>query len=198
MLYQNADSEYTVIVVIALVAIVVFMLMLIATFAIFRSERKTKTAAPSKDELESGSPAVGDTILLPEDRTTTEVRPTSAIKVRSLAAGSAGLFSIDRRKDTSASGQGATIEKLSKDIKTLNWVACFTIASYIAFLGYDRLQYTLFPLLQLPGYYWFAKILPIISPTCIAVAWLRLTGIKWPQALLLFLFVPVGVFVISI
>ena len=123
-------------------------------------------------ELESGSPAVGNTILLPEDRTT-EVRPTSEIKALSLDAG------------------------LTRDIKILNWVVCLIIASYVAFLGYDRLQHYLFLLLQLSSYFYgFAIILAFISPTCIAVAWLRLTGVRWRQALLLFPFVPVGVQVI--
>ena len=86
-----------------------------------------------------------------------------------------------------------TVEQL----KTLNWGACCIIAAFVAFLGYDRLQRFLLPLFQIPGYYyWSANILAIISPICIAVAWLRLTGVTWPQALRLFLFVPVGVLVL--
>lgn len=71
------------------------------------------------------------------------------------------------------------------------------IASYVAFLGYSRIQQILAPPFPIPIYfYWFAQTLTIISPTCIAVAWLRLTGMKWPPALLLFLYVPVGFMII--
>jgi len=71
------------------------------------------------------------------------------------------------------------------------------IASYVAFLGYSRIQQILAPPFPIPIYfYWFAQTLTIISPTCIAVAWLRLTGMKWPPALLLFLYVLVGFMII--
>jgi hypothetical protein len=71
------------------------------------------------------------------------------------------------------------------------------IASYVAFLGFSRIQQILAPPFPIPLYfYWFAQTLAIISPTCIAVAWLRLTGWHWRPALLLFPYVPVGVIII--
>ena len=84
-----------------------------------------------------------------------------------------------------------------ESLKRFNWAACYAIASFVAYSGYDRLQHFMLPLFQIPGYYyWSAYIFAILSPACIAVAWLRLTGAPWRQALQLFLFVPVGAFVI--
>ena len=81
--------------------------------------------------------------------------------------------------------------------QTLNWWACCIIASFVAFFGYDHVQRTLLPLFQVPGYYyWSAYILAILSPVCVAVAWLRLIGVRWRRTLALFLFVPMGAFVI--
>jgi hypothetical protein len=104
-------------------------------------------------------------------------------------------FSQDKPEREPTARQGAILESL----KTLNWGACWIIASFVAFLGYDHLQQALLPLFQVPNYYsWSAYILAIMSPACVGVAWLRLTGVQWRQALGLFLFVPVGAFVIWI
>jgi hypothetical protein len=82
-------------------------------------------------------------------------------------------------------------------LKTLNWGACCIIASVLAFSGYQHVQRVLLPLFQVPGYYyWSAYILAVLSPVCIAVAWLRLTGLGWRWSLGLFFCVPVGAFVI--
>jgi len=83
--------------------------------------------------------------------------------------------------------------------QTLKWEASFILASSVAYLGYFRVQNILAPPLPIPAYiYWALQILAILSPSCIAVAWLRWTGVKWWQSLLLFLFVPVGVFTIHL
>ena len=77
--------------------------------------------------------------------------------------------------------------------QTLKWEAGLILASIVAFLGYFRLQEILAPPLPIPAYiYWVLKILAIISPTCIAVSWLRWNGVKWWQSLLLFPLVPLG------
>ena len=82
-------------------------------------------------------------------------------------------------------------------IKTLNWWTCCIVATLVAYLGYDHLEHTLLSVFEVSGYYyWSAFILAILSPACLAVAWLRLTGIQWRLALLLFLFVPLGAFAI--
>ena len=154
-----------VIVVILLIAIFIFIRMLIATFAIVRSERKTKNeAGPEKEHQASLTSAE-------HDRPPAQEKPNGERDARPR-----GIF---------------------ESLKRFNWAACCAIASFVAYSGYDRLQHFMLPLFQIPGYYyWSAYIFAILSPACIAVAWLRLTGAPWRQALLAFLFVPVGVFVI--
>lgn len=81
--------------------------------------------------------------------------------------------------------------------QTLNWEASFILASYVAFLGYFRIHNILAPPLPIPVYlYWGLKIVAILCPTCMVVAWLRWTGVRWWQTLPLFPLVPVGVFTI--
>jgi hypothetical protein len=81
--------------------------------------------------------------------------------------------------------------------QTLNWEASLLIASAIAFLGYIRIDEILDPPIPLPAYlFWALKIIALISPSCIAVAWLRWTGVQWATALLLFPLVLVGAFTI--
>jgi hypothetical protein len=185
LLYPNADSDNTVLLVIALVAIILFMLMLFAAFIIVRSEKKTKTAASSKDKLGSGSPAAGNTTPHPEDGKTTEVRPTSAIKAHSFATNMAGPPSSDKWENINASSPRAILDQLPKLIQTLNWIVCFLAVTYFAWLNYSRLGSDLEKTSLYPYFVWLA----ILSPTCIAIAWLRLTGVRWLQCLLLF--VPV-------
>lgn len=184
MLYQNADSENTVLLVIALVAIVVFIFMLFAAFAIARSERKTQTAVPSKDDLESGSPAVESSILPPVDGTTTEVWPAGEIKARPFAS----FFSGERRQNAGASVESAQVDKSPKRIQTLNLAACFILATGFAWLNFSHVQHIVNATSLSP----YFILLAIFSPTCISVAWLRLTGIKWRQSLTLFIWVPVA------
>ena len=193
MRYQNAYSENTVLLVIALVTMVVFILLLFAAFVIARSERRTKKGVGFKDEPESSSVAVRNATPLPEERAKNEAGPEKEHKSSLTAGGHARFFSQDKPKGELNSRQKVILESL----KTLNWMACCIIAAFVAFSGYDRLQYMRFLLFPISSYYyWSANILAIISPACIAVAWLRLTGVEWRQALLAFLFVPVGVFVI--
>ena len=81
--------------------------------------------------------------------------------------------------------------------QTLNWEASLLLAGVVAYLGYIRIDEILDPPLPLPGYlFWALKIIALISPTCIAVAWLRWTGVQWAIALLLFPHVPVAAFTI--
>jgi hypothetical protein len=81
--------------------------------------------------------------------------------------------------------------------QTLNWESSLLLASVIAYLGYIRIDEILDPPIPLPGYLFLAlKLLALISPTCIAVAWLRWTGMQWATALLLLPIVPVGAFTI--
>jgi len=81
--------------------------------------------------------------------------------------------------------------------QTLNWEASLLLASMVAYLGYIRIDEILGPPIPLPDYlFWALKIIALISPTCIAVAWLRWTKVEWATALLLFPIVPVGAFTI--
>lgn len=78
------------------------------------------------------------------------------------------------------------IESLPKGIQSPGWVICVILASTVASLYYFR---ELYNLNRTPLHIFFVW-LAILIPTCIAVGWLRLTGIKWRQALLLFIWVP--------
>jgi hypothetical protein len=81
--------------------------------------------------------------------------------------------------------------------QTLNGEASLLLANVVAFLGYIRIDEILDPPIPLSGYlFWALKIIALISPSCIAVAWLRWTGVRWSTALLLFPLVLVGAFTI--
>lgn len=80
------------------------------------------------------------------------------------------------------------LDNLPKELKALNWGICFVIATGIALVGYFRTEAAL-PSSPIRT---FLNWLSVISPICIAVAWLRLTGVRWQRALLLFIFVPVA------
>jgi len=81
--------------------------------------------------------------------------------------------------------------------QTLNWEASLLLASVVGYLGYIRINAILDPPIPLPGYlFWALKIIALLSPGCIAVAWLRWTGVQWATALLLFPHVLVGAFTI--
>ena len=79
------------------------------------------------------------------------------------------------------------LDNLPKEIKALNWNTCFVVATCIALLGYFRVEQAL-PSSPIRT---FLTWLSVISPICISVAWLRLTGVRWQRALLLFIFIPV-------
>jgi hypothetical protein len=78
------------------------------------------------------------------------------------------------------------LDKLSLTTKTLIWFVCFALAAQSAVSGYFHISQIMGTLLN---FMWIS----IISPTCIAVAILRLAGIKWRYAFLLFIFVPIVV-----
>ena len=82
------------------------------------------------------------------------------------------------------------LDRLPIEIKVLNWVICIIVATSLAFKSYFNVEHSMrnFPLLD-----WLA----IASPICIAVGWLRLTGIGWRYALLLFFIVPIVFMCIS-
>jgi hypothetical protein len=90
-------------------------------------------------------------------------------------------------------------KEVNLSLQSINWIACFIIASFLAFWGYSRLRVILGPPLSIPvDYYWFAILMAFISPACMAVAWLRLTGTKWLPALLMIPSLPVGVLIILV
>jgi hypothetical protein len=188
MLYQDADSGDTVLVAIALVAMAVFVLMLVTAFAIVRSERKTRSKIPSKDALEPGSPAAGNPRPLPEDERTTELRPQWYFRAPPLVAGIARLFARDAQKNAGVPGLWRTVDGGPNGLKTLNWVICSILATYFAWLNYSHVGH----IINSSSLYPYFVLLAVLSPTCIAVAWLRLTGSSWSQSLKLFIWVTVG------
>jgi len=92
-------------------------------------------------------------------------------------------------ENTSDSYQGLLgFDRSSKEQKTFHMVFCFVIATFVAVLNYFHAVSTI---VQIP-----LQWVTWISPTCIAVAWLRLAGVKWRHALLLFVLVPIATFAI--
>lgn len=87
-------------------------------------------------------------------------------------------------------GAYSSLRSLSQ---TLHWEASFIIASVVSFVGYVRIDGILGPPLPIPAFaFWALKLIAIISPICIGVAWSRWQGVKWWLCLLLFLVVPIG------
>jgi hypothetical protein len=82
------------------------------------------------------------------------------------------------------------LDRLPTVVKTLNWTICVIIAACFAVFDYFNAQVAFPPNSPMRASFgWLA--LALISPICIAIAWLRLTGVKWRHAFLLFIFVPV-------
>lgn len=80
-------------------------------------------------------------------------------------------------------------ERSTDRIKTLNWIVCFIIATYIAWLNYWHVRFVV----ANTSLNIYSILLSIISPTCFAVVWLRLTGFEWRRALRLFIWVSVTI-----
>ena len=81
------------------------------------------------------------------------------------------------------------LDRLPKAVKALNWTICIIIAACVAFVNYLNAQVAFPPNSPMRASFWWLA-LALISPICIAIAWLRLTGVKWHHAFLLFIFVP--------
>jgi hypothetical protein len=81
--------------------------------------------------------------------------------------------------------------------QTLNWEASLLLASMLAYLGYFRVDEYIGPPIPLPAFlFWALKLLAIVSPACIAVAWLQWNGVQSETARMMFLLIPVGAFTI--
>jgi len=80
------------------------------------------------------------------------------------------------------------LDKLPRRTKILNVVVCFIIVVCVSVIGFFHLNGALLPNETPLSYYGIA----LISPCCIGIGWLRLTGLKWRVALLLFIFTPVA------
>jgi hypothetical protein len=78
------------------------------------------------------------------------------------------------------------LDKLSPNVKTLIWIICFVFSLGPAASGFLRIRESM-------GSLFYLSWLAIMSPICISAAVLRLAGVKWRYALLLFFLVPVSV-----
>jgi hypothetical protein len=76
------------------------------------------------------------------------------------------------------------LDRLPRGIKTFNVIICLIIVTYASITGIFHLNGLLLPTSTPSIYYWIA----ILSPSCIATGWLRITGLKWRMALLFFIF----------
>jgi hypothetical protein len=73
------------------------------------------------------------------------------------------------------------LDNLPIAVKVFNWVISFMFATCVSLIGSYRVWQAM------PSIFiWIAAGSPIFA----AVGWLRLTGVKWRHALLLFVFVP--------
>jgi len=126
--------------------------------------------------------------LLSESRAKNEYRPKEELKPSPLATILARLFPKDRLRNALKSRQKAISDRLPKDIKTLNWIVCFIIATYIAWFDYSHVS----SVVGNTSLLIYFILLAIISPTCFAVVWLRLAGMEWRQALFLFIWVSMA------
>ena len=82
------------------------------------------------------------------------------------------------------------LDRLPNNIKTLIWMMCLILATELAISGYDHVYETIASVPISKYFLW----LSITSPTCIAIAVLRLAGVKWRYGFLLFLFVPMMIY----
>jgi len=82
------------------------------------------------------------------------------------------------------------LDRLPKNTKILIWVVCLILATKSAISGYSHVYETIASVSISKYFIW----LSMASPICIAVAVLRLTGVKWRYGFLLFLFVPMMVY----
>ncbi len=81
--------------------------------------------------------------------------------------------------------------------KALMWEASLILASSVALLGYFRIDGILSPMFPIPDYFeWTLKILAVLSPACLAVAWSLWNGVKGWLSWLLFPLVPAGMIAI--
>jgi hypothetical protein len=77
--------------------------------------------------------------------------------------------------------------------KFRNAVICLIIVTCVALIGFNHINGALLPN-ETPLLYF---LIALISPSCIAVGWLRLMGLKWRVALLLFVVPPVAFWTLS-
>lgn len=123
-------------------------------------------------------------MLRPTGRSNNKAGRREEQKSGSLAA----TFARPSLQDGPKNALGAILEKLPNGIKTLNWIVCFLIASSVAGWEYYRVS----SVVQHPSLLIYFILLAIISPTCLAIAWLRITGTEWRKALSLFVWVSVA------
>lgn len=76
------------------------------------------------------------------------------------------------------------LDRLPKGIKTLNFIVCLIVVTFVSVTGFFHLNRLLLPTVTPSFYYWVA----LLSPTCIGAGWLRLTGLNWRITLLFFVF----------
>lgn len=74
------------------------------------------------------------------------------------------------------------LDRLPANIKNLNLMVSFIAVIWIAIKNYFRV-----PVPQQMPLGTFLDWLAWINPTCIAIAWLRMTGVKWKQTVLFFI-----------
>ena len=80
------------------------------------------------------------------------------------------------------------LDRIPEVFKSLNLALSFFVVIWIAFKNSSQIANTVHHTMPLRT---FLDWLAWISPTCIAIAWLRITGIKWKQTILFFIALPI-------
>jgi hypothetical protein len=81
------------------------------------------------------------------------------------------------------------LDGLSTPVKLFNWFFCYHVATVMAIWGCFRAIVS-FSSVSGNSLDNLLISLAVLSPTSIAIGWLRLTGVRWIYALSLFIFVP--------
>lgn len=168
--------------IILILAFFVFIGMLIAAFAISNTEVGAKI-------LDKVRPSTGKRFRLFHRQGSESVSPYHPpAAVQNSDPHEASL------KNHDAPGWRMTLERSPITLKNLNWAVCFLAATYVASTEFWRVGFVVGDT-SLKIYF---ALLAIISPTCFAVVWLRLTGTEWKHALRLFIWVAAAFGVISL
>ena len=126
------------------------------------------------------------------DEKVPEPNPTMVIDKTTLEPASAPTFdeAIPERKRTI---QFPSIQRVLRELWTdrrgfWNWLLCYAAASLVAWQNYNHMQF--YYSMSSTSLYPYFLLLDALSPACLGIIWLKMTGLRWRHALLLLILVP--------